>query len=395
MYQSRGLTSTVSVVIPARNEAKNIAWMLERLPLFVDEVVVVDGGSVDDTVEVTRALRPDAVIVQQTRRGKGNALAAGFEAATCDLIVMIDADGSMHPEEIERFLAPLAAGADYAKGSRFTKGGGSDDMTSLRRAGNWGLTTVFNLLFRSRYSDACYGYGAFTRQCIQALNLPPAHVPGARYGDGLEIQTMIDARVVLSQFAIVEVPSCEYLRRSGESNLNTLRDGLRVLSTILRERLEGARLLRRQSLPSRDQRTSRKRAHMPLGPRGEAAKSNLEYADKTVANSRVIVTFASGLTFALAVPAAQTDPHAGLAALGLWLGVAGLILAAVVLVAPVRWVPSLDREYDDEQLAATTIAIAESAMRSARRFTLLGVAQLLVSVVAWMALLGVVIQGAW
>jgi glycosyltransferase involved in cell wall biosynthesis len=243
MYQHNGAAKTVSVVIPARNEAKNITWVLEHLPSIVDEVVMVDGGSVDDTVEVTRRLRPDAVIVQQARRGKGNALAAGFEAATGDLIVMIDADGSMDPREIEAYLEPLVSGADYAKGSRFTVGGGSDDITALRRAGNWGLNALTNLLFRSRYSDLCYGYNAFTRECVQAFALPPAHVPGARYGDGFEIETMINVRVVLADLAVVEVPSYEYVRRSGESNLNTFRDGFRVLGTILRERYEGRRRL--------------------------------------------------------------------------------------------------------------------------------------------------------
>lgn len=180
---SDGSVRSVSVVVPARNEARNIGWVLDRLPDLVDEVVLVDGSSVDETIAVARSHRPDVVVARQARRGKGNALALGFEVATGDLIVMIDADGSMDPQEIAEFLAPLAAGADYAKGSRFRKGGGSDDITTLRRAGNWALNALTNVLFRSRYSDLCYGYNAFTRECVASFDLPSATVPGeAQWG---------------------------------------------------------------------------------------------------------------------------------------------------------------------------------------------------------------------
>src|SRR5216683_5174490 len=93
----------VSIVIPALNEARNLPHVFARLPLDVHEVIVVDGHSVDDTISVARQLRPDVRIVQQTRQGKGNALACGFEAATGDVIAVVDADGSADPSEISRF----------------------------------------------------------------------------------------------------------------------------------------------------------------------------------------------------------------------------------------------------------------------------------------------------
>ncbi|WP_225753254.1 glycosyltransferase family 2 protein [Actinotalea sp. Marseille-Q4924] len=228
---------SVSVVIPTRNESRNIGWVLDRLPDFIDEVILVDGGSVDDTVEVALRHRPDIIVAHQARRGKGNALARGFELATSDLIVMIDADGSMAPAEIEAFVDALLAGADYAKGSRFTAGGGSDDITVLRRAGNRFLNGLTNALFGSDYSDLCYGYNAFSRECVAAFALPDATTPGeAVWGDGFEIETMINIRVVLAGARVVEVPSYEAERRFGESNLNTFRDGVRVLRTIFDER---------------------------------------------------------------------------------------------------------------------------------------------------------------
>ena len=162
---------TVTVVIPALNEARNLPHVFSRLPAGLHEVIVVDGHSVDDTLGAARRLRPDVRIVMQNRRGKGNALACGFAAATGDIIAMVDADGSADPAEIPRFVSALLAGADYAKGSRFTGDGGSSDITRLRRAGNRVLNALVNVLCRTRYSDLCYGFNAIWRHHVPALGL--------------------------------------------------------------------------------------------------------------------------------------------------------------------------------------------------------------------------------
>jgi glycosyltransferase involved in cell wall biosynthesis len=228
----------ISVVIPTRNESRNIGFVLSALPPDIDEVVLVDGHSVDDTVAVARALRPDIVVVEQRRQGKGNALAAGFAAATGEYLVMIDADGSMDPGEIADFVAALDDGADYAKGTRFAAGGGSDDISLLRQVGNRLLNMITNLLFGTQYTDLCYGYNAFHRTCVDVFALPDPHdtTVDAHWGDGFEIETLINVRVAQAGMVITEVPSFEHARRFGVSNLRTFRDGARVLVTILRER---------------------------------------------------------------------------------------------------------------------------------------------------------------
>lgn len=233
----------VSVVVPARNEARNIPHVLARMPSGIHEIILVDGGSVDDTVGVALRARPDIRIVQQKRRGKGNALAAGFAVCEGDYIVMIDADGSMDPGEIPRFIAELDGGADYAKGSRFISGGGSDDITATRRIGNWMLNTLTNGLFNTRYTDLCYGYNAFRQSCVTAFALPDPHDASveAHWGDGFEIETLINTRAVRARLAISEVPSFESCRLYGDSNLRTFRDGFRVLATIIRERVRRRR----------------------------------------------------------------------------------------------------------------------------------------------------------
>lgn len=237
---------SVSVVIPALNEEENIPYLFARIPKDVHQLILVDGKSVDNTVEVARKARPDVCVVSQTRKGKGNALACGFEAATGDVIAMIDADGSADPEEIPRFVAVLVAGADFAKGTRFAPGGGSSDITLLRRVGNTCLTGIFNLVYRRRYSDLCYGYNVFWRSCLPVLCLdttsPPPEDGEKLWGDGFEVETLIHVRAAVGGLRVAEVPSYEYPRLHGTSNLNAARDGLRVVRTMLAERRAGQRV---------------------------------------------------------------------------------------------------------------------------------------------------------
>ncbi|MGY1779761.1 glycosyltransferase family 2 protein [Geodermatophilus sp. SYSU D01036] len=231
----------MSVVIPTLNEAKNLPHVFGRLPGGLHEVIVVDGHSVDDTVEVARSLRPDVRVVSQNRRGKGNALACGFAAATGDVVVMLDADGSTDPAEIPKYVAALTAGADFAKGTRFALGGGSTDITRTRAWGNRWLNRAVNLLYGTRYTDLCYGYNAFWAYCLPALELDAADRSrsGKLWGDGFEIETIINTRVAKAGFEIAEVPSFEFARLHGESNLNTWRDGGRVLWALAVERVNG------------------------------------------------------------------------------------------------------------------------------------------------------------
>jgi glycosyltransferase involved in cell wall biosynthesis len=231
----------VSVVIPALNEARNLPHVFARLPANIHEVIVVDGHSVDDTVSVARHLRSDVRIVEQTRKGKGNALACGFAAATGDVIAMVDADGSADPREIPRFVNALLDGADFAKGTRYVLGAGSNDITRLRSIGNRILIGLVNLFYRTRYSDLCYGFNAFWRRHVPVFGLDATtRAPsgdGWLWGDGFEIETLISIRVAAAGLTVAEVPSFEHSRIHGDSNLSTVRDGWRILIAILRERL--------------------------------------------------------------------------------------------------------------------------------------------------------------
>ncbi len=216
----------ISVVIPTLNEARNLPHVLPYIPDWVHEVIIVDGASSDDTVAVARALRPDVYILVETRRGKGRALRTGFEAVTGDIVVMLDADGSMDPREIPRYIGALLSGSDFVKGSRFLQGGGTSDMPRYRQLGNWGLLMIVRILFGSRYSDLCYGYTAFWSHVLPKLNLNT---------DGFEIETLMNVRALRAKLKVMEVASFETERIYGNSNLQAFPDGWRILKTILRE----------------------------------------------------------------------------------------------------------------------------------------------------------------
>jgi glycosyltransferase involved in cell wall biosynthesis len=217
----------VSVVIPALNEAKNLPHVFSRLPIGLHEVILVDGNSSDDTVEVVRAYYPDIEVVCQTGRGKGNALACGFAACTGDIIVMLDADGSTDAGEIPLFVGALLSGADFVKGARFLQGGGSADITRFRRFGNRCLAVLVNVLYGTQYTDLCYGYNAFWSRFLPVINVDC---------DGFEVETLMNVRIAKARLRVFEVPSYEASRIHGVGNLRAFRDGWRVLKTILAER---------------------------------------------------------------------------------------------------------------------------------------------------------------
>jgi glycosyltransferase involved in cell wall biosynthesis len=217
----------VTAVIPALNEAPNLPHVLPKLDGLVDEVIVVDGLSHDDTVEVARRLRTDVKVVQEAKPGKGAALRRGFAEARGDIIVTLDADGSTDPREIPGFVGLLLAGAEFVKGSRFLQGGGTRDMPRYRRLGNGALTRMVRCLYGGRYTDLCYGYNAFWSDVLPRLQLD---------ADGFEIETLMNIRALRVGLKVVEVASFEDERMYGDAKLRAVPDGWRIAKTIVRER---------------------------------------------------------------------------------------------------------------------------------------------------------------
>jgi len=162
--------SDVTVIIPALNEEKNIAEVIHELnQMGYYNILVVDGNSSDRTVEIAKEFGANVVV--QNGRGKGAALRQAFNHDGLDgnVIVMMDADGSMSPKEIPLFIEALDLGADLVKGSRFLRYGYSEDMNLIRRIGNSFFLSLVNWLYSANYTDLCYGFAAFRKDAIKKL----------------------------------------------------------------------------------------------------------------------------------------------------------------------------------------------------------------------------------
>ena len=220
---------SVSVIVPAMNEADNLPHVFATLPDLDRrghprrrqlERRHRRGGA--------RRLRPDLRVVTQTGRGKGNALIEGFAAAT----------RRHHRHDRRRRIRPTARDPRLRRRPRRRRrlrqglplraGRGLRRHQPAALASATGSSTgLTNLLFGTRYTDLCYGYNAFWARHLHALDLDC---------DGFEIETLMNVRAAQAGPTIHEVPSHERCRIHGESNLHAVRDGLRVLRTILRER---------------------------------------------------------------------------------------------------------------------------------------------------------------
>ena len=246
----------VSVVVPTHNEARNVELLLPAIAAVrpaVDEIIVADGASRDGTAAVAQRVLPRAKVVRQTRTGKGNALACGFAAATGDVIVTFDADGSADPAEIPAFVAALVAGADFATGSRFVDGGaGRAGITGLRRTRLALLNRLARAFFGAGQTDLCFGYHAFWVDMLPALELPsiaaPARNGSVPWGDGNEVETLLSCRAAAAGGRLTEVPTCERVRPGGRRTGRTAADDRRVLRVLTTERRR-LRRARRQPPP--------------------------------------------------------------------------------------------------------------------------------------------------
>jgi len=213
----------ISVVIPTKNEEKNLPTVLKELPKYIEEIIVVDGNSSDDTVKIAK--RYGAKVLYESI-GKGYALRKGMEAANGDIIITMDADCSHRCVEIGLLVEAIKSGFDIAMGSRFIQGGGTEDMPFLRVLGNKFFVLLVNSIWNTNYSDLCYGYRAFRKNCITKLQLK---------SDGFGIETEIAIKAAKKHLRTIEIPSYEKVRNHGEGKLRTFADGFKILKTIMNE----------------------------------------------------------------------------------------------------------------------------------------------------------------
>lgn len=218
----------VSLVIPTRNEEGSIGRLLNGVPYeVVDEIIVVDGNSTDNTArEVRKKLRPkkDKLILQKGQ-GYGGAFLEGFAEARGDVVVMMDGDGSHDPSDIPALIEKVRKGYEYVMASRYAPGGKSEDDTVVRWFGNRLFTWLTNIIHGTKVTDSLYLFTAITREGLKKLKLEST---------GFEFCTEILVKAHRAGLKFAEVPVVERARFTGASKVNALWHGFKILLMILR-----------------------------------------------------------------------------------------------------------------------------------------------------------------
>ena len=222
----------VSIVIPARQEAETIGPVLDRLTATLQklpghpfETIVVVDDPQDPTAAIARS-KGARIVINDSGRGKGNALYSGFRQASGEAIVIFDSDGSHNPEDVGRFIEALEGGAGLAIGSRVL--GGSDDHDVIRLFGNALFTVLMSLLFKTTLMDSLDGYKAFFKDVVTGYR--------PRAG-GFDVEIELVAKAIRKGYRIADVTTHENRRSGGRMKSRAIRDGFHILMACLREGL--------------------------------------------------------------------------------------------------------------------------------------------------------------
>ncbi|MCL4513731.1 MAG: glycosyltransferase family 2 protein [Candidatus Eremiobacteraeota bacterium] len=213
----------ISLVIPVFNEAENLNYLLPQIPRFIDETIVVDSWSEDKTVEVAQS---HGVKIVFAKRGKGAALRAGMKEASGDIVITMDGDCSQLLDDLSRFAAAVQSGNHIVIGSRFLKGGGSEEITPFRKSGIFLFRTMINSLWKTNFTDVNYGYRAFKKEVIPLLELT---------ADGFDLDVELVIHAAKKKIKILEIPCYEKKRAYGKAKLGAIKDGWLLFFRILRE----------------------------------------------------------------------------------------------------------------------------------------------------------------
>lgn len=222
----------LSIIIPCMNEERGVGKVLSSIPYqlleklnFVTETIVIDNNSTDNTVHVAR--KYNAIVIKERNSGKGNAILAGFNAVSndSDYVVMLDGDNTYKSREMLRMIEPLMSGfCEVVIGTRL---GGKTKTNSLKlrnRIVNWGFTFLVRQFYGANITDVLSGYYAWKKDVIDKLK------PYLQ-ANGFEVEMDMVTKMKKLGFEMYSVP-ITYDMREGESKIQSVSDGLRILFTF-------------------------------------------------------------------------------------------------------------------------------------------------------------------
>jgi glycosyltransferase involved in cell wall biosynthesis len=216
---------TTTLLLPTLNEIEAVRVVVPQIDrTWVDEILVVDGGSTDGTVEFLRGL--GLTVCSQEKRGYGHAMAYGLRRATGDVVVEFTPDGNSVPADIPRIVAKINEGYDLVIGSRYLEGARSDDDDWLTALGNRLFTTAVNVLFGARYTDVLVGFRAYRRERALELGLD---------APGLSWPCQSSIRFARAGLRVTEIPANEPERIGGERKMRPFRTGWEIVKLIARD----------------------------------------------------------------------------------------------------------------------------------------------------------------
>jgi len=216
---------TTTLMLPTLNEIEAIRVIVPQIRKeWVDEIIVIDGGSKDGTVEFARAngLR----VLSQSQRGYGEGMLEGMHAAKGDIVVEFTPDGNSIPADIPRIIEKMREGYDLVIGSRYVAGAKSDDDDWVTALGNRLFTGTINVLFGTRYTDVLVGFRAYRRAVALELGLD---------AKGLSWPCQSSIRFARAGLRVGEIPACEPARIGGARKMKPFATGFEICKLILRD----------------------------------------------------------------------------------------------------------------------------------------------------------------
>lgn len=228
--------ATKALVLLTYNEIDGSRALYHKIPFnLFDRIFLVDGGSTDGTIEFWK--EHGIEVINQRSPGRGTAFIIAQDNSEEDILLFFSPDGNEDPNDIPKLLKAIELGADLCVATRFGKGSKSFDAVGHRLFGNLFFTTLINIFFRTKVTDAVNGFRAIKRDKMKILTLPYSR---------FEIEFQMTIRAAKMRYRVVEIPTTEYNRIGGRSKAGSFSVGISYLKVLIKEILIGKRFIHKK-----------------------------------------------------------------------------------------------------------------------------------------------------